>query len=42
MHTMHTIYYLCLIWHGRITPATYAATLREYAVYVREGITPTI
>lgn len=35
---MYIYHYLCLQWHGRITPAAYAATMREARIRVQEGI----
>lgn len=37
MHTMYIYHYLCLQWHGRITPAAYAATLREARIRTSMG-----
>jgi hypothetical protein len=34
---MYIYHYLCLQWHGRITPAAYAATLREARIRTSMG-----
>lgn len=36
--TMYIYHYLCLQWHGRITPATMAATMREARLRTTYGM----